>query len=140
MIMRYMILLSLIYNFFSCTAQTNKKLELRDIILNDLKKDTIITFINSQNDTTAIFREVEIYYNENEDTVILGYSLIPPRFTGKVRFIQHNLDQSSAVYLDRTKELDTNNLVSFAKLFTIGLWNKKYDRGFKKIGLKVKIK
>ena len=128
MIMRYMILLSIIYIFFSCNAQTNKKLELRDIILNDLKKDTVITFINSQNDTTAIFREVEIYYNENEDTVILGYSLIPPRFTGKVWFIQNNLDQSSAVYLDRTKDLDTNNLVSFAKLFTIGLWNKKYKK------------
>lgn len=124
----------------SCNAQTNKSLESRDVILENLKKDSVILFFGSSNDTLSILREVEIFQNDNTDTIILGYSIIPPKFTGKIWFIQDNLDPSSAVYLDRTKELDINDPISFSKLFTLGLWNHKYERGFKKIGLRLSLK
>lgn len=124
----------------SCNAQTKENLESKDVILKDLTKDSVIVFFKGKSDTLSIYREVEILHNENKDTIILGYSIIPPGFTGKVWFIQDNLDPSSAVYLDRTKELDIKDPISFSKLFTIGLWNHKYERGFEKIGIRLRLK
>jgi hypothetical protein len=138
--MRYIIISFFISVFISCKAQTNDNLESRDIILKDLTKDSVLIFLKNTNDTLSILREVEIFQNDNKDTIILGYSIIPPKFTGKIWFIQDNLNPSSAVYLDRTKELDINDPVSFSKLFTIGLWNHKYDKGFEKIGIRVRLK
>ena len=118
----------------------NVNLQTKEIILKDLKKDSVIFFLKSKDDTLSILREVEIFQNENKDTIILGYSIIPPRFTGKIRFIQNNLDPTSAAYIARKKKLDINDPVSYSKLFTIGLWNDKHDRDFEKIGLRVKLK
>lgn len=124
----------------ACNGKQNKSLDSREVILENLQKDSVIFFLGTSMDTLSIFREVEIFHNDNLDTIMLGYSTIPPAFTGKIWFIQDNLDTSSGVYLEDTKELDLNNPVSYSKLFTIGLVNQKYEKGFKKIGLKLRLK
>jgi len=135
--MRYIIITFFISIIMSCN---NVNLQTKEIILKDLKKDSVIFFLKSKDDTFSIFREIEIFQNENKDSIILGYSIIPPKFTGKIMFIQNNLDPTSASYIARKKKLGINNPASYSKLFTIGLWNHKYDIGFEKIGLRVKLK
>lgn len=137
--MRYLFFLLSASIFLSCKAQPKKILEIKEVMLKDLTKDTVIVFLKGGNDTLNIFREIEILNNDNKDTIILGYSIIPPKFTGKIWFIQNSLDKSSAVYLDRSKDLDLTDPFSYSKLFTIGLWNQKYDRGFEKIVFKLKL-
>ena len=139
-IMRLLTFLLLLPIFISCNAQTNKTLESREITLNGLTKDSVVLFLTTGNDTLDIFREIEIIENDNKDTIILGYSIIPPAFVGKIWFAQINLDKSSAAYLENSKELDPSKPHSYSKLFTIGLWKQNYDRGFKKITLKLKLK
>jgi hypothetical protein len=114
-------------------------MEPRDITLNDLKKDSVIVFLRGK-DTLNIYREVDIIHNENDDTLMLGYVIIPPRFVGKTWFAQIDLSDSNAEYLEGLSELDPSKPWSFSKLFTIRLWNGQYDKGFKKITLRVKVK
>jgi hypothetical protein len=71
---------------------------------------------------------------------MLGYVIIPPRFVGKTWFAQIDLSDSNAEYLEGLSELDPSKPWSFSKLFTIRLWNGQYDKGFKKITLRVKVK
>jgi hypothetical protein len=126
--------------FMACNSQQHISLESREVILENLQKDSVIFFLGDSMDTLSILREVEIFHNDNLDTIMLGYGIIPPAFTGKIWFAQDNLDPSSAVYLENTKELDLNKPVSYSKLFTIGLVNQKYERGFKKVGLRLHLK
>ena len=124
----------------SCKAQTKDSLEARFITLDGLTKDSIVVLLNAQNDTLNIFREIEIIENRNTDTLLLGYSIIHPGYVGKIWFIQSGLDKAGGVYLDQSQPLDPSDPVSFSKLFTIRLWNRHYNNGFKKITLGVRVK
>jgi hypothetical protein len=138
-IMRSFTSLLLILFSFSCQPQTKVQMETREITLNDLKKDSVIVFVKG-NDTLNIYREVEIIHNENDDTLMLGFGIIPPRFVGKGWFAQIDLSDSNAEDLGGLSELDPSKPWSFSKLFTIGLWKKHYDKGFKKIVIRLKVK
>lgn len=138
-IMRPSIFLLLILIFLSCEPQPKVTLETREIELNGLTKDSSIVFLKG-NDTLKIYREIEITENQNTDTLSLGYVIIQPREIGKIWFIQTNLDPSRAAYLDDFAELDPTKPWSYAQLFTIGLDNHKYERGFKKIKIRLKLK
>jgi hypothetical protein len=129
----------------SCKAQTkdaqNKdSLEARVITLDGLTKDSIVVLLNAQNDTLNIFREIDIIENRNTDTLLLGYSIIHPGYVGKIWFIQSGLDKAGGVYLDKSQPLDPSDPVSFSKLFTIGVLKQRYDNGFKKIAIKLRVK
>jgi hypothetical protein len=137
--MRFISFILMLLILCSCKSQTNNSMESRDITLNDLKKDSVIVFLRGK-DTLNIYREVDIIHNENHDTLMLGYVIIPPRFVGKTWFAQIDLSDSNAEYLEGLSELDPSKPWSFSKLFTIRLWNGQYDKGFKKITLRVKVK
>lgn len=137
--MRSLTLLLLILFLFSCQPQTKVEMETREITLSGLTKDSVIVFLKG-NDTLKIYREIDIIHNENDDTLILGYGIVPPGFVGKSWFAQIDLSGSNAEYLEDLSELDPSKPWSFSKLFTIGIWNEGYDKGFKKITIRLKVK
>jgi hypothetical protein len=127
----------------SCNAQTKDltdSLDVRVITLDGLQKDSIVALLTAQRDTLNIFREIEVIENQNTDTLLLGYSIIHPGYTGKIWFIQSGLDRAGGVYLDKSQPLDPSDPVSFAKLFTIGVLKQRYENGFKKIVIKLQVK
>lgn len=127
----------------SCNAQTRDltdSMDIKVITVDGLQRDSIVALLTPQRDTLNIFREIEILENHNTDTLLLGYSIIHPGYTGKIWFIQSGLDKAGGVYLDKSQPLDPTDPVSFSKLFTIRLWNRRYENGFKKIVLRVRVK
>lgn len=70
-----------------CNAQltTNSKLNYREIILKEFRNDTCLIIKSSTGDSLSFYREFDIIENTFEDTIVIGYGVIPPRFTG------HNL-------------------------------------------------
>jgi hypothetical protein len=137
--MRFISFILMLLILCSCKSQTNNSLESREITLNDLKKDSVIVFLRGK-DTLDIYREVHIIHNENDDTLMLGFGIIPPRFVGKGWFAQIDLSDSNAADLEGLSQLDPSKPWSFSKLFTIGLWKKHYENGFKKITIRLKVK
>ena len=119
-----------------CREPSSNLLE-KVITLNNISLDTTITFKNNVKDSLLIFREIEILENNNDDTLLLGYSIIHPKYIGKLRFIQCDMDKSNAAYLP--KELDTKNLNNYSKLFTLTFHNKKENNTKKIKLLKLKI-
>lgn len=88
----------------------------------------------------SIFRKIEVLENDNTDTIILGYSIIPPNFKGHIYFAQNGLDKSSSVYIDRSVDLDPNSPDSYAKIFTIGIWKKDSNKLFQRLRVRIKLK
>lgn len=130
----------MILTLCSCKAQTKDSLETRLITLDGLTKDSVVALLTPQKDTLNIFREIEIIENHNTDTLLLGYSIVHPGYVGKIWFIQSGLDKAGGVYLDKSQPLDTSDPVSFSKLFTVGILKQRYDKGFKRIVLRLKVK
>ena len=130
----------MIFILISCRSQTSSHSEEKEIVFDKIKGDSIVVFYGSNKDTLGIFRKIEIIENNNTDTVILGYAIIPPHFKGDLYFIQNGLDKSRAVYLDRGMTLDPDSLTSYAKLFTIGLWGKGQDVMLKRLKIKIIVK
>lgn len=137
--MRSLTFLLLISFLFSCETKPKVVLETKEITLYNLTKDSIIVFLTATNDTLGIYREIEILENENTDTLSLGYGIVHPGYVGKIWNSQTNLDQSTVAYIVKARGLDPSKTRSYAQLFQIGLWKKNYDRGFKKITLKLKL-
>jgi hypothetical protein len=138
--MRFIWFFLMLLILYSCKAQSKDSLEARQITLTGLTRDSVVVLLTPQRDTLDIFREIEIIENDNTDTLLLGYSIIHPRYVGKIWFIQSGLDRAGGVYLDQSQPLDPSDPVSFSKLFTIRLWNRHYNNGFKKITLGVRVK
>lgn len=127
----------------SCNAQTRDltdSMNIKVITLDGLRSDSIVALLTAQRDTLNIFREIEIIENQNTDTLLLGYSIIRPGYIGKIWFIQSGLDRAGGVYLDKSQPLDPSDPVSFAKLFTIGVLKQRYENGFKKIVIRLRVK
>src|SRR5687767_5445826 len=89
-----------------CKNQAAHPTEVREVVFEGITGDSVIVFRGGKKDTLNIYREVEIVENKNTDTVLLGYSVIPPGFKGDIIFTQDGLSNSSAVYLDPTTGLD----------------------------------
>lgn len=67
--------------------------------------DSVITIRSEKKDSLRIFRRIEVIENHNLDTILLGYSIIPPKYTGIIYFTQSSLDKTQAVYIDKKNGL-----------------------------------
>lgn len=124
----------------SCHNPTSQHFEEREVIFEGFTGDSVVVFYGNNNDTLNIFRQVEIVENLNNDTINLGYGISPPGYTGYIYFIQDGLDSSKAVYLESNANPDANRSDSYAKMFTLRLWNPKPPAVFKRLVVRVKLK
>lgn len=136
---QYLPSLIILLCIFSCNAQTTN-LANKTIVIEGEIKDTIICFKKNSSDTFLIYREVDIIENTNVDTLLLGFSIIPPKFTGKIRFIQQGLDETQAAYIHGQKELSTENPASFSHLFFLSKFGNRIDNRISRIKIMVKLK
>ncbi len=108
------------------------------VTISTVNGDSVITFLSNKHDTLKFYRCIDIVENLNDDTLLLGYAIVPSKFLGKITFIQDGLDSTQATYIDNSKYLDHNDTMFYAKLFSLQVFkNKKLP--IKKLRIKVKI-
>lgn len=132
--------LSALFLFTSCKGQEKLSSEEREVVLNGFTKDSVIVFYNTTGDTMDIFRKIEIIENRNFDTLVLGHSVILPRYTGSLFFIEQGMDASKAAYIDKAAGSDTSLKTSYSKLFSVALLNKKNLSPLQYLKIKVRLK
>lgn len=138
--MKLLFSIPLFFAIISCRSQSSAFSKEKEIVFDNIKGDSIVVFYCNNRDTLSIFRKIEVLENDNTDTVILGYAIIPPNFKGEIYFIQNGLDKSRAVNIDKGIALDPNSTASYAKLFTIGLWTKEPNKLLRRLKVKIWLK
>lgn len=138
--MKILFAIAVFFILHGCKSQNTTFTFEKELVFENISDDTTVVFYGIKGDTLNIFRKIEVIENFNTDTVTLGFAIIPPGFSGNIFFIQDGLDKSKGVYIEKGAVLDPTLKLSYAKLFTISLWNKKPSNKIKKLIIKVLLK